>query len=92
MSEKCSPTPNISRMTPTSASWLAMFWSATKPGVNGPMTIPATQIADQRRQLEALRQHAKGEGEHEADGDGRYEWRHMRHVAELQLAAWPALP
>ena len=29
LSEKCSPTPNISRMTPTSASWLAMFWSAT---------------------------------------------------------------
>ncbi len=28
-SEKCSPTPNISRMTPISASWLAMFWSAT---------------------------------------------------------------
>jgi hypothetical protein len=27
--EKCSPTPNISRMMPISASSLAMFWSAT---------------------------------------------------------------
>ena len=28
-SEKCRPTPNISRMTPISASWAARFWSAT---------------------------------------------------------------
>ena len=28
-SEKCRPTPNIKRMTPISASWLARFWSAT---------------------------------------------------------------
>ena len=32
-SEKCRPTPNISRMTPISASSLASDWSATKPGV-----------------------------------------------------------
>ena len=41
------------------------------------------QISDQRRQLEAVREHAKGEGEHEADRDGRYEWRHMQHSSEL---------
>ena len=29
----CRPTPNISRMTPTSASWEAIVASATKPGV-----------------------------------------------------------
>lgn len=42
-SEKCRPTPNISSMTPISASWLAMAASATKPGVNGPITTPASR-------------------------------------------------
>lgn len=32
LSEKCSPTPNISRMTPSSASSGASLVSATKPG------------------------------------------------------------
>ena len=32
-SEKCSPTPNISRMTPISASSPARAGSASKPGV-----------------------------------------------------------
>src|SRR5215212_2455311 len=40
--EKCSPTPNMSRMTPISASCGASAWSATKPGVNGPTRTPAT--------------------------------------------------
>src|SRR5688572_29615259 len=39
--EKCSPTPNMRRMTPISASCVASPASATKPGVNGPMTTPA---------------------------------------------------
>ncbi len=39
--EKCRPTPNISRITPISASWLASPESATKPGVNGPTQMPA---------------------------------------------------
>ena len=78
LSEKCNPTPNISRMTPTSASWLAMFWSATKPGVNGPMTMPATRYPTSGGSLRRCAEHAEGEGEHEADRDGRYEWRHMR--------------
>ena len=30
--EKCRPTPNISRITPTSASWAAISASATMPG------------------------------------------------------------
>ena len=42
-SEKCSPTPNISSMTPISESCEAMCTSATKPGVAGPMTIPASR-------------------------------------------------
>jgi|GEM_PF-2985635 hypothetical protein len=42
-SEKCSPTPNISSMTPISDSWEASCTSATKPGVPGPMMMPATR-------------------------------------------------
>jgi Kef-type K+ transport system membrane component KefB len=41
--EKCNPTPNISSITPISASWLAISASATKPGVNGPMITPASR-------------------------------------------------
>ena len=52
--EKCRPTPNISRMTPISASWPTGRASATKPGVNGPITMPATQVADQRRQAQPV--------------------------------------
>jgi hypothetical protein len=40
-SENCSPTPNISRMMPISDSSLATAWSATNPGVNGPINTPA---------------------------------------------------
>ena len=39
--EKCRPTPNIRRMTPISASWLARLASPTKPGVKGPSATPA---------------------------------------------------
>lgn len=42
-SEKCSPTPNISKMTPISASSLARPASATKQGVFGPTSTPATR-------------------------------------------------
>ncbi len=42
-SEKCRPTPNISRITPISASSGARSRSATKPGVHGPMTTPASR-------------------------------------------------
>ena len=41
--EKCSPTPNIMSITPSSASWLVSSTSATNPGVAGPMTMPATR-------------------------------------------------
>jgi hypothetical protein len=41
--EKWRPTPNISSMTPISASCAAMLASATKPGVNGPMITPANR-------------------------------------------------
>ena len=43
LSEKCSPTPNIRRMTPISASSAIRSWSATNPGVNGPTTTPASK-------------------------------------------------
>ena len=35
------PTPNISRITPISASSVAIELSAIKPGVNGPIATPA---------------------------------------------------
>ena len=38
---KWSPTPNMSRITPTSANWPAISRLATNPGVFGPTTIPA---------------------------------------------------
>ena len=41
--EKCRPTPNISRMTPISASCPASSPSATNPGVKGPIMMPATR-------------------------------------------------
>lgn len=41
--EKCRPTPNISRITPISASCGASAWSPTKPGVYGPAMMPATR-------------------------------------------------
>ena len=41
--EKWSPTPNISRITPISASWPASSALPTKPGVWGPMAMPATR-------------------------------------------------
>ena len=37
------------------------------------------QIADERRKLEAVRQHAEAEGEPKTDGKRRDERRHMRH-------------
>ncbi len=42
-SEKCRPTPNISKITPSSDSSGAIAWSATMPGVNGPITTPASR-------------------------------------------------
>jgi hypothetical protein len=41
--EKCSPTPNIISMMPISASCCVSAMSATKPGVAGPIMIPATR-------------------------------------------------
>ena len=38
---KCSPTPNIRRITPSSASCWAAGMSPTNPGVYGPITMPA---------------------------------------------------
>ena len=42
-SEKCSPTPNIKSITPISASCCDSCTSATKPGVAGPIAMPATR-------------------------------------------------
>ena len=41
--ENWMPTPNISRMIPTSASCAAISESAANPGVNGPIATPASR-------------------------------------------------
>ncbi len=41
--EKWSPTPNISKMTPISASWLIITESILKPPVLGPTITPANK-------------------------------------------------
>ena len=41
--EKCRPTPNISRITPMSASWPAIEVVATMSLANRPITTPATR-------------------------------------------------
>ncbi len=69
LKEKCSPTPNISRMTPISASWPVRLLSPTKPGVSGADEDARDQVADQRRQPEALRDHPADEGEGQPEGD-----------------------
>ncbi|TWG87000.1 hypothetical protein L602_001900000030 [Cupriavidus gilardii J11] len=43
LSEKCRPTPNISSITPISDNCEANCTSATKPGVPGPMMMPAAR-------------------------------------------------
>ena len=42
------------------------------------------EIADERRQLEAVRDDAEAEGEHEAERDGGNERRDVRHETDLQ--------
>ena len=44
--------------------------SATKPGVNGPISDAGEQIADQRRQMQPVRQVTEPGREHKADGKG----------------------
>ena len=47
------------------------------------------QIADQRRQLETVRQNAEAEGEHEAECDGGNQGRHVRHEKTFNRAGVP---
>ena len=78
-SEKCMPTPNISRMTPISASSGASDWSATKPGVNGPIDDAGGEIADERRDAQPVGERAEDEGQRDAGDDGGDERRRVRH-------------
>ena len=71
--ENWMPTPNISRMTPSSASSRAMSVSAIEPGVNGPIDDAGHDVADDRGQPQAPRDQAADERGGQADGDGRDE-------------------
>ena len=79
-SEKCSPTPNISRMTPSSASSGASAWSATKPGVCGPTHDAGEEVAPERRNAQPIGDGAEYEGQPEARHDRGDERRLMRHA------------
>ena len=68
---KCSPTPNISRITPISASCEAIFTSPTTPGVYGPISTPAIKITDDRRKPEPLREQAEEQRCAERERDRR---------------------
>ena len=67
--ENSMPTPNISRMIPISASSVAIARSAISPGVNGPMTTPATMYPTIEGSPRRLRQQAADERGDETDGD-----------------------
>ena len=56
LNEKCSPTPNMRKMTPISASSGASEVSPTNPGVNGPTRMPASRYPTMggRRSREAM--------------------------------------
>ena len=85
-SEKCSPTPNISRMTPISASC---------GGELGVGDEARRERPDQRRRRAGSRPAAAAaagrrakpndEGEHEADGDGGDQRRFVMHFPTLSL-------
>ena len=68
-SEKCRPTPNISRITPISASCGASAGIADEAGRERPDQHAGEQVADQRRQLQPVRQRAEHEGQDQAAGE-----------------------
>ncbi len=77
--EKCRPTPNMSRITPISASCEARPESATKPGVNGPTATPGEEVPDERRHPETNRDKAEDERQPQPSGDRRDERRVFVH-------------
>ena len=78
-SEKCRPTPNISRMTPISASSLRQRLVGDEAGRERADRDAGEQIADQRRDAEPMGDRAEDEGEREADDDRGDQRRVMRH-------------
>ena len=69
-SEKWMPTPNISRMTPISASSVATAGSAVRPGRERPDGDAGEEVADDRGQPEPLGDQAADERGGQADRDG----------------------
>ena len=69
--EKCRPTPNISRMTPISASCPASAGIGDEARRERTDEDAGDEIADQRRQPQPVGDVAEDERQHEADGDGR---------------------
>ncbi len=65
--EKCRPTPNISRMTPISASWPASARVGDEARRERAHRHARDQVTHQRRQAQPEGQEAEDEGQHEAD-------------------------
>jgi hypothetical protein len=79
-SEKCRPTPNISRMTPISASCDESPACRHETRRVGTDQDSGDEITNQRRQPQPVRDVAEAEGEHEADGNGGDQRRFVMHV------------
>ena len=69
-SEKCRPTPNISSITPISASCAAMLDIGDEARREGADDHARQQVADQRRQPQPRREEAEHQRQAEAGGDG----------------------
>ena len=78
-SEKCRPTPNISRMTPISASSQRQALVGDEARRVRPDQHAGEQIADQRRHPEAVGERAEDEGQPQTGDDGGDKRRVMRH-------------
>ena len=70
LSEKCSPTPNISRMTPISASSPARAAIGGEARREGADHDAGQQVADQRLDAQPVGQQTEDVGQHQAGGDG----------------------
>ena len=82
-SEKCRPTPNISRMTPISASSLRKRLVGDEARRERPDQHAGEQIADQRRDAEPVGESAEDEGQPQTGDDGGDQGRVMRHFCLL---------
>jgi hypothetical protein len=83
--EKCRPTPNIKRMTPISASWVASAVSAVNPGVKGPIRMPANRYPTNGGRRSRSAKITAGRRENEADCDSCHQCHIVMHALTPRL-------